>query len=85
MRHGIKEGVYHLKFKAFDRKHTQSDIAANVTVNVINVKPEAVTSSGSIRISGITDEDFVRVWNYRVRLLFFFFVFVCDFCFLAFN
>lgn len=48
------------------RKHTQTDIPANVTVTVKEIPHEAVVKSGSIRIAGITDEDFIRIWNYRV-------------------
>lgn len=70
MRPDTRNGVYHLKFKAFDRKHTQSDIAANVTVTVRDISQEAILKSGSVRIDGITDEDFIRVWNYRVSFRF---------------
>jgi hypothetical protein len=61
-----RNGVYHLRFKVYDRKHTQSDIPANVTVTVRDITTEAIFKSGSVRIDGITDEDFIRVWNYRV-------------------
>ncbi|XP_065207824.1 neural-cadherin isoform X2 [Planococcus citri] len=67
MRPDTRNGIYHLKFKAFDRKHTQSDIAANVTVTVRDISQEAILKSGSVRIDGITDEDFIRVWNYRTQ------------------
>lgn len=67
MKHGTRDGKYHLKFKVYDRKHTQTDIPANVTVTVREISHEAVLNSGSIRIAGITDEDFIRVWNYKVR------------------
>ncbi|CAG2067545.1 unnamed protein product, partial [Timema podura] len=49
----------------FDRKHTQTDVPANVTVTVREIPHEAVINSGSVRVSGLTDEDFIRVWNYR--------------------
>uniref|UniRef100_A0A8D8PLP1 Neural-cadherin n=1 Tax=Cacopsylla melanoneura TaxID=428564 RepID=A0A8D8PLP1_9HEMI len=67
MRHGTKEAVYHLKFKVYDRKHTQTDVAANVTVIVKEIPHEAVIKSGSIRIAGMSDEDFIRVWNYKTQ------------------
>lgn len=57
---------YHLRFKVYDRKHTQTDVPANVTVTVREIPHEAVINSGSIRIAGISDEDFIRVWNYQV-------------------
>ena len=62
-----RNGVHNLRFKVFDRKHTQSDIPANVTVTVRDISTEAIFKSGSVRIDGITDEDFIRVWNYRVN------------------
>ncbi|XP_075992348.1 neural cadherin isoform X1 [Anticarsia gemmatalis] len=65
MRHKTREGRYHLKFKVYDRKHTQTDVPANVTVYVKEISHEAIINSGSIRISGISDEDFIRVWNYK--------------------
>ncbi len=69
MRPDIRSGVHHLRFKAFDRKHTQADIPANVTVTVRDISLEAIQKSGSVRIDGISDEDFIRVWNYRVNYL----------------
>ncbi|XP_050530665.1 neural-cadherin isoform X3 [Daktulosphaira vitifoliae] len=69
MRHGTREGQYHLRFKVYDRKHTQTDISANVTVTVKEISHEAVINAGSIRIAGITDEDFIRIWNYRTQSL----------------
>ncbi|KAL5279010.1 hmr-1.2 family protein [Megaselia abdita] len=69
MRSGTREGRYHLRFKVYDRKHTQTDVPANVTVTVREIPYDAVINSGSIRISGISDEDFIRVWNYRTQSL----------------
>lgn len=69
MRQGTRDGRYHLKFKVYDRKHTQTDVPANVTVTVREIPHEAIINSGSIRVSGITDEDFIRVWNYRTQSL----------------
>ncbi|XP_043276745.1 neural-cadherin isoform X3 [Venturia canescens] len=65
MKSGTHDGRYHLRFKVYDRKHTQTDVPANVTVTVKTIPHEAVLNSGSVRISGITDEDFIRVWNYK--------------------
>lgn len=65
MLHGTKAGKYHLYFNVYDRKHTQ-EVKANVTVRVQNIPSEAVYNSGSIRISGITDEDFIRIYDYKV-------------------
>lgn len=65
MRYGTPEGKYYLKFKVFDRKHTQTDIYANVTVTVKEIPHEAVVNSGSVRIAGITDEDFIRILDHK--------------------
>ena len=40
---------------------------ANVTVTVREITHEAVINSGSIRMAGITDEDFIRIWEYRTQ------------------
>ncbi|XP_015602417.1 neural-cadherin isoform X3 [Cephus cinctus] len=69
MKSGTHDGRYHLRFKVYDRKHTQTDVPANVTVTIKSIPHEAVLNSGSVRISGITDEDFIRVWNYRSQTL----------------
>lgn len=66
MKSGTHDGRYHLRFKVYDRKHTQTDVPANVTVTVKTIPHEAVLNSGSVRISGITDEDFIRIWDYKV-------------------
>lgn len=60
----VTEGSYVLRFIVTDKKFTQ-DVLANVTVIVKNLPEEAVYNSGSIRISGITDEDFIRSWDWR--------------------
>lgn len=62
----ITEGEYHLKFVVHDQKYS-NEVNANVTVIVKEIPEEAVRSSGSIRVSGITAEDFVRVWSWRTQ------------------
>ena len=57
----VTNGEYFLRFSVHDRKHTQN-VPANVTVIVRELPEEAVYNSGSIRVSGITAEDFIRVW-----------------------
>ena len=52
MKHGVADGTYRLFFKVYDRKHTQTDVQANVTVVVKEIAHEAVTNSGSFRIKG---------------------------------
>ncbi|KAG9510290.1 Neural-cadherin [Fragariocoptes setiger] len=60
----VTEGTYLLRFHVYDRIFSQ-DVTANVTVNVRNLPDEAVFNSGSIRMSGITDEDFIRIWDWK--------------------
>ena len=59
------EGRYFLSFHVYDRKHTQTDILANVTVNVKDIPEIAVINSGSIRIANMSDEDFIKIWDYK--------------------
>ena len=49
MKHGAPEGRYVLKFKVYDRKHTQTDVPANVTVIIKKIPHEAVVNSGSFQ------------------------------------
>ena len=67
IRRGTPDGKYKLHFRVSDLSLNQNDVPANVTVTVRELSHEAVTNSGSIRISGITDEDFIRVWDYEVN------------------
>jgi hypothetical protein len=67
MKPGTPDGRYVLNFKVYDRKHTQTDVAANVTVDIREISHEAVVNSGSFRIKGIIAEDFVRVWDYETE------------------
>lgn len=62
----VSEGSYLLRFQVSDRKFTQ-EVLANVTVVVRNLPDEAVYNSGSIRLSGITDEDFIRIWDWKTQ------------------
>lgn len=61
---------YELQFQVFDRYHTQPNTPANVTVIVKDLPHEAVVNHGSIRIAGVSDEDFIRIWDYKVGLTF---------------
>uniref|UniRef100_A0A6E8VYJ9 Cadherin n=2 Tax=Anopheles coluzzii TaxID=1518534 RepID=A0A6E8VYJ9_ANOCL len=69
MRRGAREGRYKLRFKIYDRKHAQESYA-NMSVVVKHISYEAIVNSGSIRLTGITDEDFIRIWNYRTQNIF---------------
>lgn len=65
MRSITPKGKYYLRFKVYDSKHTQIGIEANVSVLVQEVTREALDNSATIRITGLSDEDFIRVWDYR--------------------
>eukprot|EP00095_Tigriopus_kingsejongensis_P004384 maker-scaffold1072_size64607-snap-gene-0.18 protein:Tk04384 transcript:maker-scaffold1072_size64607-snap-gene-0.18-mRNA-1 annotation:"GK18219" len=65
MKSGTPEGKYFLQFRVYDRKHTQTDVPANVTVIVKQISHEAIVNSGSFRMVGVTAEDFVRIWSYE--------------------
>ncbi|XP_049536228.1 neural-cadherin-like isoform X1 [Anopheles darlingi] len=69
MRRGAREGRYRLRFKIYDRKHAQESYA-NMSVLVKHISYEAIVNSASVRLAGITDEDFIRVWNYRTQNIF---------------
>ena len=69
MRRGAHEGRYKLRFKIYDRKHVQESYA-NMSVVVKHISYEAIVNSVSIRLIGITDEDFIRIWNYRTVVLY---------------
>ncbi|XP_015784984.1 neural-cadherin [Tetranychus urticae] len=64
MMKNVTEGSYFLRFKVFDRKHTQ-EVLANVTVTVREIPEEAIYKSGSLRVSGVTAEDFVRTYDWQ--------------------
>ena len=42
---------------------------ANVTVIVQNLPEEAVLNSGSVRIAGLSDEDFIRIFDDKKRVV----------------
>ncbi|RWS06307.1 Pt1-cadherin-like protein [Dinothrombium tinctorium] len=60
------EGEYFLKFNVYDRKFAL-EVTANVNVTVKLLPEEAVQNSASIRVSGITAEDFVKTYNWNTR------------------
>jgi hypothetical protein len=62
----ITAGEYNLRFVVHDQKYS-NEVQANVTVIVKELPEVAVYNSGSIRVAGITAEDFVRVWDWRTQ------------------
>ncbi|XP_054281690.1 neural-cadherin-like [Macrosteles quadrilineatus] len=67
LRQGTPPGTYLLKFKVFDRRHVQRDVSANVTVEVREIPHQAVSQASSFRLSGITDQDFIRVFDHNTE------------------
>ncbi len=55
-----------LQFRVEDLKNKDS-VTAYVTVEVQKITHERVNNAGSIRISGITDLEFINNWNYKVN------------------
>ncbi|CAH1131679.1 unnamed protein product [Ceutorhynchus assimilis] len=66
IKHGTRDGLYHLRFNVFDKIHIQTVIAV-VTVTVKTLPQEAVRNSGSMRIAGTTDEQFISVWDHKLQ------------------
>ena len=66
MVNGTSPGIYTLQFLVYDRVHGQQNVPANVSVHVLYISEEEVRSSASVRLRGITDEDFIRVYHYKV-------------------
>lgn len=67
LRQGIKQGTYKLKFKVSDYKHNQFNVSSSFNVMVQEISHSSVMNSGSIRFEGLTDEDFIREWDYKVH------------------
>lgn len=58
-------GRYHFRFRVSDLKY-QNNVSSYNDIVVREISQEAVTNSGSIRISGITDEDFISTLDSSV-------------------
>lgn len=69
MRRGAREGKYRLRFRVYDHKHLQ-EVTSNMTIYVKHISYESILNSGSIRIKGISDEEFIRVWHTRTQEVF---------------
>ncbi|XP_066967735.1 neural-cadherin-like [Macrobrachium rosenbergii] len=67
MKYATSENFYRLHFEVHDSKHFQSKIQAKVNVKVRHVSESAVKSSGSVRVENISDEEFIRQWDYRTN------------------
>lgn len=57
---------YTLHFTVADM-HWKKEVKAVVTVIVKEIPEEAIYSSGSFRIEGHSDEDFIRVWDWKTK------------------
>ncbi|XP_068232681.1 neural-cadherin-like isoform X1 [Palaemon carinicauda] len=67
MKYATSENLYNLQFEVHDGKHYQSKVQAKVNVKVRHVSESAVKSSASVRIENISDEEFIRQWDYRTN------------------
>ncbi|XP_049835040.1 neural-cadherin-like [Schistocerca gregaria] len=66
MKCNTPDGMYNLVFRVQDHKHKQNNVSAIVTVTVKHISHDAIINSGSLRISNLSDEDFIKEWNYMV-------------------
>ncbi|XP_049789535.1 neural-cadherin-like [Schistocerca nitens] len=66
MKRNTPDGIYDLVFRVQDHKHKQNNVSAIVTVTVKHISHDAILNSGSLRISNLSDEDFIKEWNYMV-------------------
>ncbi|XP_049940791.1 neural-cadherin-like [Schistocerca serialis cubense] len=66
MKRNTPDGIYNLVFRVQDHKHKQNNVSAIVTVTVKHISHDAILNSGSLRISNLSDEDFIKEWNYMV-------------------
>ncbi|XP_049957640.1 neural-cadherin-like [Schistocerca serialis cubense] len=64
MRSNTPEGKYTLMFRVSDRRHSQHNVSAIMIVTVKNLPHSSVRNSGSMQISGVSAEDFIREWQY---------------------
>lgn len=62
---GTLSGDYFLKFIVKDEIR-QEEARANATITIKEISEKAVTSSGSIRMKNLSEEDFVSVWDSKV-------------------
>ncbi|XP_068233350.1 neural-cadherin-like [Palaemon carinicauda] len=67
MKYATSETSYELEFYVHDIRHLQLKTKAKVVVKVRHVSEIAVENAGSVRINGISDEDFISQWNYRTK------------------
>ncbi|KFM57364.1 Neural-cadherin, partial [Stegodyphus mimosarum] len=67
MRDMVSGGKYTLHFMVVDQKRNE-EATAVVTVTIKEIPEEAVYNSGSIRIAGHSDEDFIRVWDWKNKV-----------------
>ncbi|XP_049790267.1 neural-cadherin-like [Schistocerca nitens] len=63
MKYNTPEGIYNLAFRVSDHRHSQNNVSATVTVTVKQIPVDAIISCGSVRISHLSDEDFIKKWN----------------------
>jgi hypothetical protein len=60
MKRGAREGQYHFSVQVHDKQFDKR-VTSTVTVNVLAISEEAVKKSGSMRLRGITAEEFIQI------------------------
>ncbi|XP_066938449.1 neural-cadherin-like isoform X1 [Macrobrachium rosenbergii] len=69
MKYVPSKSSYNLNFFVHDRKHSQSNVKASVSVQVRHIPETAVENAGSIRIGNMTDTEFISQWDYKTNKL----------------
>ena len=60
MKRGAHEGRYDFSVQVRDKQFNK-EVTSTVTVNVLAISEEAVRKSGSMRLQGITAEEFIQI------------------------
>ncbi|KAK7083607.1 Cadherin [Halocaridina rubra] len=67
MKHATEEGKYQLQFKVQDYKHFQRSVLGSVSIGVRYISQDTLLRAGSLRILKLSEEDFIRTWDYKTK------------------
>jgi hypothetical protein len=67
MKRGTPYGSYFLKFTVNDKRHSQTDVPANVSITIKKLNTEMIDNSGYIRILDTSAEDFIKTWEWETQ------------------
>ncbi len=67
MRRGTPYGSYFLKFTVDDKRHSQTDVPANVSITIKKVDKKAIDNSGFLRTVDTSAEDFIKTWEWKTK------------------